>query len=1115
MSEAALRTYLGKLEHEYRTGHATEHSYRPAFKALLDALGHAQHISATNEPKRGAHGAPDYILSRQQGQNRFTIGYVEAKDIGKALDEEAKSEQLQRYRSNLHNLILTDYLEFRWYLNGEHRKTVRLAHLGAGGRFTLEKDGLHDVEQVLQAFLGTQAEEISQPRDLAERMARLTRMVRDTVVQAFAAHEAPAALRDLHQAFEDVLIPDLSVPDFADMFAQTLAYGLFAACYNHRGQEPFRRQDANSEIPRTNPFLRKLFNTISGSDLDDESFMRFVDDLAQLLAQADMPAVLRGFGKSTRQEDPVVHFYETFLSAYDPRLRELRGVYYTPEPAVSYIVRSVDSLLKTHFNCPHGLAERRSAGKPDVLLLDPACGTGTFSYMVIDLIRERFRQQQQAGMWSAYVREHLLPRLFSFELLMAPYAVAHLKLGMQLAGLDLPAEERDNWVYDFQSEERLGIYLTNTLEEAAKRSQMLLAGFLSDEANEAARVKKDYPVLVVLGNPPYSGHSANKGDWIMNLLRGRERLQGEGDTYTFRLTHNYFEVDGQPLGERNPKWLNDDYVKFIRFAQWRIEQTGYGILAFITNHGYLDNPTFRGMRQSLMRTFDEMYVLNLHGNSKKKERAPGGGKDENVFDIQQGVAIGIFVKRALTPEARATPKSPATVYQADLWGERAGKYHWLAEHDIASTEWTALSPQSPFYLFAPQNGDLRAEYEHGWKVTEIFPVNNIGVISARDKFVVDFTKQAIITKINGLRSESTSQELIDQYELRDTREMPFVDSLKTLRAMKDVAQHIQRILYRPFDMRSIFYHKSLVRWPVTQLMQHMLAGPNLGLATARSIEIGRGWEHVFCSRLLIQHHTVSIKEVNYLCPLYLYPDTSKSDLWGEEAPTNAPGGRRPNLAPAFIKDFEQRLGMTWVEDGKGDRQQTFGPEDVFSYIYAVFHAPAYRERYAEFLKIDFPRVPLTSSSDLFRALCTRGDELVQLHLLEGEISLITSYPERGGNLVENVHYTDPMPGGAQGRVYINNTQYFDDVPPEVWAFHVGGYQVCQKWLKDRKGRDLGYEDLTHYQQIVAVLARTIKLMEQIDATIEEHGGWPLEGNSNAQEGVEEAVERASQQQSQA
>jgi predicted helicase len=1085
MSETALRSYLGKIEQEYRKGDATEHSYRPAFKDLLDTLGHSQQISATNEPKRGRHGAPDYRVVRQQGNNRFTIGYVEAKDIDKALGEEEKSEQLQRYRGNLQNLILTDYLEFRWYLNGEHRKTVRLAHLGAGGRFTLEKDGLHDVEQLLQAFLGTRAEPISQPRDLAERMARLTRMIRDTVVKVFDEGEAPAALRDLHQAFQEVLIPNLSVPYFADMFAQTLAYGLFAARYNHNGAEPFRRQDATREIPKTNPFLRKLFNTISGADLDDESFMRFVDDLAQLLAQADMGAILRGFGKSTRQEDPVVHFYETFLTAYDPKLRELRGVYYTPEPVVSYIVRSVDSLLKTHFNCPNGLAERISAGKPRVLLLDPACGTGTFSYMVINLIRERFREQHQAGMWSAYVREHLLPRLFSFELLMAPYAVAHLKLGMQLAGLDLPEAERANWAYDFQSEERLGIYLTNTLEEAAKRSQMLLGGYISDEANEAARVKKDEPVMVVLGNPPYSGHSANKGEWITRLLRGEEVLQGKGKKAVTRPTDNYFMVDGQPLGERNPKWVNNDYVKFIRFAQWRIEQTGYGILAFITDHGYLDNPTFRGIRQSLMQTFDEIYVLDLHGSSKKKEHTPDGGKDENVFDIQQGVAIGIFVKHSPTQAAQATAIPPATVHHADLWGMRASKYARLAEQDITSTEWKTVSPQSSFYLFVPQNGDWRAEYEEGWKVTKAMPVNVLGFQTHRDHFAIDIDEAKLRARISEMRDKTLSdQDYTDKYALTDNRDWQLSKARQVLRSDPVWQSHLIRCLYRPFDRRPCYFSEVAMDYPRRELLEHVEGKQNLCLLSSRQ-QATLGYRHSWVAREPANDCVISTtsREANQVFPLYLYPDTTKGDLWGDN--------RRANFAQAFIDDFRARLGMAWVEDGKGDRQQTFGPEDVFSYMYAILHAPTYRERYAEFLKIDFPRLPLTSNVDLFWVLCALGDELVRMHLLEGDVPLITSYPERGNDRVENVRYTDPIPGSAQGRVYINNTQYFDGVPPEVWAFHVGGYQVCQKWLKDRKGRTLTFNEIEHYQKTVAALNATIRLMDEIDDAIEEHGGWPI------------------------
>ncbi len=569
-------------------------------------------------------------------------------------------------------------------------------------------------------------------------MARLAHLIRDVIIEAFEKKEASDNLRDLYAAFQEVLLPDLTAAEFADMFAQTMAYGLFAARYNHTSSKPFSRNDATKDIPRTNPFLRKLFGTIAGPDLDDEPFVGFVDELAQILAFTDMNAVLADFGKKTRQEDPIVHFYETFLVQYDSKLRELRGVYYTPEPVVSYIVRSVDHLLRTHFDCPDGLADtslvkyshKNEDGSvvteqaPRVLILDPATGTAAFLYHVIAHIRESYRQMGNAGMWSSYVRDHLLPRLFGFELLVAPYAMAHLKLGMQLAAIDLPEEERKTWAYDFSTGERLGVYLTNTLDEALKRSEMMFGRYISDEANEAAKVKKDYPVMVVLGNPPYSGNSANKGQWIIDLLHGK-------DSRTGKSTGNYFAVDGQPLGERNPKWLNDDYVKFIRFAQWRIEQTGDGILAFITNHGYLDNPTFRGMRQSLMQSFDEIYILDLHGNSKKKEQSPDGSKDENVFDIQQGVAIGIFVKR----KEHSGSSSLATVHHAHLWGPRevyekvgqeqmlvGGKYHWLAEHDITSTQVdTDRSHNYHSIYLNPYDGNLLTEYEQGWAVTKLCP----------------------------------------------------------------------------------------------------------------------------------------------------------------------------------------------------------------------------------------------------------------------------------------------------------------------------------------------------------------------------------------------------------
>ncbi len=1105
-TETILHDYLKEIEAYYKLGIAKEHSYRATLQAMLARL--VPGITAVNEPKRVDCGAPDYVVLHSKGGNSLTIGYIEAKDIGMPLDKIEKDEQLKRYLHALDNLVLTDYLEFRWYIKGEKQMAARLATAHGGKSLTLDKEGIKVTGDLLCGFLQHSAEPIRKPEELARRMARLTHMIRDITIQAFDKREASDTLKGLYEAFKTVLLPDLPTGEFADMFAQTLAYGLFAARYNHKGKELFNRSDATKEIPRTNPFLRKLFSAIAGADFDDEPFIGFVNELTQVLGVTDMDAVLADFGKRTRREDPIVHFYETFLTQYDPKLRELRGVYYTPEPVVSYIVRSVDYLLREHFDCFDGLAdtstvtysyvdengERRTGSSPRVLLLDPACGTGTFLYSIIDLIRETYRKAGNAGMWSGYVREQLLPRLFGFELLMAPYAVAHLKLGMQLAALDLPKAERSNWAYDFETDERLGVYLTNTLEQAFSRSKLLLGGFISDEANEAARVKQDYPVMVVLGNPPYAGHSANKGEWVTDLLHGDDGRSG-------KKVGNYFEVDGKPLGEQNPKYLYDDYVKFIRFAQWRIEQTGYGILAFITNHGYLDNPTFRGMRQCLMQSFDDIYVLDLHGNSKKKERSPDGTKDENVFDIQQGVAIGIFVKR----REKADESHTITVHHANLWGPRevheqtykgrrlvGGKYYWLSTHDITTAEWTAINPQSPFYLFTPQNTDLLTEYQRFTKVTDIFKVHSSCMNTLHDDFVISFDKKSLELMLQDAADKSMPNDVFRQkYNVEDSRDW----KLSTCRASTteaNVNQLINKIincLYRPFDRRWIVLDDPFIGYPRWETTKHFLSPKSLGLATTRqTLQMISFWP----SRIPFgQHKIVDPYNRSYVFPLYLFPDTKKSMLFDTYILSNAPDGRHPNFSPAFIIDLSNKLNMQFITDGKGDLQHTFGPEDIFDYMYAVFHSPTYRVRYSEFLKIDFPRLPLTSNAELFLELCKLGERLVELHLMEKFGKTLPRYPAKGNNVVEKVEYLEPRDQPEQGRVYINKVQYFEGVPPEVWNFHVGGYQVCQKWLKDRKGRVLSFEDIQHYQRIVAALGATIELMESIDEAIEEHGGWPI------------------------
>lgn len=1081
MSSSHWKTYLGEMERALCRGDATEHTHRPALKTLIEHLGAG--LTATNEPKQCDAGAPDFIVMRGE----VPIGYVEAKDVGKSLDVTEKSEQLERYREGLSNLILTDYLEFRWYRDGElAMEPARIARTDSKGNFTPDIEGIKRTEALFESFFTAKAVTVSSPRELAERMARIARLLQDAIGKAMKTESKETGpLHSQLEGFHRVLLHDLTEAQFADMYAQTVCYGLFAARTNHTGQERFTRQHAPYELPNTNPFLKKLFSQIAGPDMA-ESIAWAVDNLTELLNAADIGAILRDFGRRTLRQDPVVHFYETFLAAYDPRMRELRGVYYTPEPVVSYIVRSIDHILKSDFGLEKGLADHSrvevdtGSGKKTVhkvQILDPSTGTGTFLHGVVDHIHETFKGAK--GMWSGYVATELLPRLYGFELLMAPYAVAHMKLGIQLAETG----------YDFKSGERLNVYLTNTLEEAVVlQNPGAFDRFLNEERDAANRVKKDAPVMVVLGNPPYSGHSANIGQWMTNLLRGVD------STAKVSKTHSYFHVDGEELGERNPKWLNDDYVKFIRFAQWRIEQTGYGVLGFITNHGYLDNPTFRGMRQSLMDSFDDIYILDLHGNAKKKETAPDGGEDKNVFDIQQGVSIGIFVKR------RGKKTAPATVHHADLWGARekkdsagriiAGKYAWLAAKDVSSTKWKKLKPNTPFYLFIPQDERLRKEYETGWPIREIMPVNSVGIVTARDDLTIGFTKEEIWKRVNDF-ARLPAEEARAKYDLgndaQDWKVSLAQDDLKKSGLKKEL---LKPFLYRPFDMRHTYYtgaSRGFHCRPREDVMRHMLVERNLGLITSRLTK-GETFKHAQVTRNIVEVICMSPKTSNngFVFPLYLYPNKkTNGDIF-----TNGLA-KHVNLAPEFIAGFEQKLSMNFIPDGKGTLRKTFGPEDVFHYIYAIFHSPTYRDRYAPFLKIDFPRVPLTTNVELFKKLVKLGERLTALHLLEGSGSALPFFPVMGDNTVEKPRYTQPGEGADEGRVFINKTQYFAPVPPEVWNFHVGGYQVAEKWLKDRKGRQLSFMELEHYRKTIAALAETITLMSEIDTAVEEYGGWPV------------------------
>lgn len=1036
-----VASYLAELETALKRGDAREHTHRPAIHRLLEASG--ERITATNEPAREGGNAPDFVISR----GMVPIGHVETKDVGETLNKVLKTEQLKRYREALPNLLLTDYLEFIWLVDGEERARIVLAEWD-GKKIITRANAAEEWTQLIGAFLNHQAETLRTPTQLAQKLAAQTRLLKEAVLKILQAEQGQGELSSEKAAFEATLLPNLTDDEFADMFAQTIAYGMFTARRFDTTPRDFSRQEASNLIPKTNPFLRRFFQYIAGHDLHP-GLTWLVDNMAELMLRVDMTAILEHYGRKRGFEDPVFHFYERFLAAYDPHLRESRGVYYTPEPVVDFIVRGVDELLRERFGRAQGLADGNT------LILDPAVGTATFLRNVLQQVRSRVVANGQAGMWSSYVSEKLLPRLFGFELMMAPYTVAHLKLALELADTG----------YEFRDGERVNVFLTNTLEEIQNKTGTLMARWLSDEAEAAEQVKKVAPVQVVLGNPPYSGISGNKGAWIESLIAEYKK-----------------EPDGSPLKERK-HWLNNDYVKFIRFAHWRVVQTGYGIVAFITSHSWLDGPTYRGMRASLLRDFDEIYILDLHGHSQKLD--PSGAQDKNVFDIKEGVAILFLIRR----ENRSTKALSAHVFHTELYGSREGKYDWLEQTSFASAGWQEIVPCLPLLVFKPEIAGPREEYEQGWKVTDIFPVNSTGILTARDHFALDFEREALEARIRDFADPVNSDETVrtryfgksagQKYLPGDTRGWKITDARKALRGI-DWESFVKPCLYRPFDKRYVLYHKTAVDWGRWDVMQHMLQGENLALVTSRMTK-GESYQHALVSDSISEVILLSPKTSNnaFVFPLWLYPAGKQGD-WVNDASTE----KRANFAPKFLAEVERKLGAS--------AQVT--PETLFAYIYAVLHSPTYRSRYAEYLKSDFPRVPLTVSRARFEQLAALGEKLIALHLLRApELDKpVTGYPVDGSHLVEKVMFS-PSPikgeGAETGHVCINPKQYFAGVEQADWDFYIGGYRVLEKWLKDRKGRTLSTDDIVHYQRVVGSVRATRGLMRQIDEAI---GEWPLQ-----------------------
>jgi hypothetical protein len=965
-------------------------------------------------------------------------------------------------------------------------------------------------QQWRSAFKHRPGHTINTAKELATAMAGFAKRIRNAARDVLPYESETGRLRKLYKGFQDALIHDLTEDDFTTYYAETICYGLFTVAVSKTELSDGKYgtaiavDDVAHFVPVTNPFLKEMLwsfleaggrnKELNFDDLGINEIVSFFNS-----SETDLPAVIRDFGSKRPGEDPVIHLYEDFLKQFDAELRKKRGVYYTPKPVVSYIVRSVHELLQSELGIEDGLAstvtwgdmqlknralklppltdlpgEERtiSPDEPFVQILDPATGTATFLVEVIAQVAVTLKSKWGAELglkipvnreaiaawqdtkilakWNEYVPLHLLPRLHGYELMMAPYAIAHMKIGLKLAETG----------YRFETEERARIYLTNALEPWIQQLPLIGLEALAKEAAAVNEIKRHTRFTVVVGNPPYTVMSANLSDRARSMI------------------DEYRHVNGERIEEKSmlrlEMHLQKDEIKFFRLGQILIELAGYGVLGCITNHSFLANPTLRGMRQSLCKTFSKIWCYDLHGDSKKKDDAPSIVADKNVFDIQQGVAIALAALVTLE-------KAPGLVGHADLFGSRNSKFRCLSDGVFSHTNWDNLEPSSPLYLFVPQDATLRDEYDRAFGLLEIMPFNSCGIVSGREGLNYDFDKLPLEERIAIFCDLRHSDDWIRaRFDVRDAGGYE-LSKRRRMIVGKDPASFTRRIEIKPFDTRWVAYTRGVLTSDQSNVMSHMLDVRNVGLITTRQTKEAWG---VFATRQPIAHKAVSAYDVSSLFPLTLQADSGALNL---------SGSNQPNLSQGFLRALANTLGM--LQQGAHGLPSGLTVEDIFHYIYAVFHSLSYRSRYAQFLKIDFPRLPLTGNLELFRSLAQLGGELTALHLLESPKLNAPITEFIGSNtVVSKVGWT----ADDGGTVWIDKgqTNGFRPVPEEVWNFHIGGYQVCEKWLKDRgpkkgqPGRTLTVEDIAHYHKIVIALSETIRLMAEIDQVIETHGGWP-------------------------
>lgn len=1074
-----LKTYLENIKNI--SINDKEHTHRTALQNLLQTIKENQDkpskISIKQEPNndKEGRGAPDFLITK----DFLTLGYIENKRVNTNLEAIIQSNQILKYTKLSPNIILTDYLRFILLnLNDKNEiiicKEVKICSLDEI-KSTLKNPSLletltQELNELFSLFFSKIPNPINSALEFANHLSLRTKILKDELLLS----SKNETLSSLFNTFKDTLYKELSYEEFCDSFAQTLTYSLFLAKLNNDTSKEIDLNNAKKFIPKSFSLIRSMSGFLDDSFENLESIKWLLEEIINIINHIDITSIIRELNKTSEKDllnrptissthkDPYLHFYETFLASYDPKLREVRGVYYTPAPIVSFIINAVDEILKQDLNHKKGLSQ---ALDKDITLLDFATGTGTF---LLEAFRKALEPIDKKSV--NYNPKALIDKFCGFEFLIAPYTIAHLKISQSF---------KEEFNSPLKDDESLKIILTNTLysqsisKEQDNQNTLFTLFELTKEFKKAQSIKEDQ-ILIITGNPPYSGASSNKGlyeDEIKisyGLEPSKAKLSKEQKNYihlyfqektkqntsTFKAIYEKHKLEN----EKNPKWLLDDYVKFIRFAQSKIDSQKSGIFAFISNNGFLDNPTFRGMRYSLMQSFDKIYILNLHGNTRKKEKAPDGSKDDNVFDIMQGVSINIFIKQ--NSKAKNTK-----LYYYDLYGKRKDKYEFLYENDLNSIQWTRIKNNEPFYLFLPQNNDLLEEYNQGISVKDIFMLSSTGICTQRDSVAIQKTKQDIVNLVNDF-CKLNEITLKKKYNIEeDGRDWQLS---RAINSVKNTKGAFKQIAYRPFEFCWTYYNgesRAFMSYPRDEVMEHFLENENIGLICDRGTKLN-DLSNIFISDTLIDLHLVG--SGSYISPLYLYPTTRSKKFLKKENPNF----NEKNFT-SKIANFKESFRV-FIDDLYKEK---FSPEHILGYIYAVLFHKIYREKYLDFLKVDFPKIPFVKDKNTFKNLSKLGLKLINLHLLKND-ALDSNVGEALFKDIKNKNFKIQKIkyDKTKKELFINESLYFSKVSLEVYEFKIGGFVVLDKYLKSHKEEEIDHK---HFTLIIQTLNATLKIQNEI------------------------------------